>query len=75
MSALEEHLGIRLFQLGNARVPAGQNLAELIDHRGRRRVDQAFFVVKTDHPPRALGDRREVEGFSVLDQIEADAVH
>src|SRR6516165_6879269 len=59
----------RLFQVGNPGVPADQHLTELIDHRCRRRVDQAFFVMKTDHAPRALGDRREVERIRALDQI------
>ena len=43
----------RLLEIGDTGVAPGQHLAELIDHRRRRRMDQPLVPVKTDHAARA----------------------
>src|SRR5260370_7292800 len=52
----------RLFQLGNAGIATPEHLAELVDQRCRRRVDELAGGTKPDHPP---------PPFSNADQLQS----
>ena len=53
---------------------AGQELAELIDQRCRRRVDVSTMQAKADHAARALGNAGEAESIVALDLVQRNAV-
>src|SRR5262245_108515 len=51
----------------------GQEFAELVDQRRRRRMDMAAMEAEADHPARALGNAGEAEGIVLLDLVKRDA--
>src|SRR3974390_82950 len=62
----------RLLQFGHARVAACEHLAELVDQRSRRRMDELALVTKPDNAPVALRNRDEVERLHPFDVFDRD---
>src|SRR5579863_697418 len=60
----------RLLQLGHTGVAAGEHLAELVNQRRRRCVNELTGMTKPDDAPRTLGDRHEVERVPPLDFLK-----
>src|SRR5262245_65050792 len=64
----------RLFQLRDAGLTAGQELAELVDQRRCWRMDVPAVEAEADHPARALGNPGEAEGVLPLNIVKRDTM-
>src|ERR1700686_4216322 len=64
----------RPLQVGHTGVAAGEHLAELIDHRRRRRMAEAAVDAAADHPPLAFRNGDEVDHGRSRDIGERNAV-
>lgn len=64
-----------LLEVGNAGVAAGEQLAELVDQRRRRRVNELAGMAVSDDAALALRDRHEIERFRPRDLGQRDAMY
>ena len=65
----------RLLQLDDPGDAAGDQLAELVDHRGGRRVDRVVGQhAQADHPTRTFGDGLELDRRVGVEVIEPDVM-
>ena len=67
--------GFESTRLGSREYLSDGDLADLVNHRGRRRVDERRQHRDLDHRPVALGNRDQSRDVGLVELVERYAIH